>query len=209
MITKRRARLALLACAGVASLGLLVGAAPAAAKNKTKTFNRCFNVGLPIPDRSETAGRSSLAFSIPVKVPKFNGKQQSGKVTKFNGVGLRINHTNDRDLQINLVSPGGRVSTLANRRGNTGDGYGTGSASCSGSLVQFGDLAGTSIVFPGNLGDNPIVGAFRPEDPLGVFVGGPAKGNWTLIITDVLDTEVGSLAAASLNFTYRYKAKAK
>lgn len=209
MIRKRRARLALLACAGVASLGLLVGASPAAAKNKTKTFNRCFNVGLPIPDRPASGAGSSLAFPISVKVPKFNGKQQSGKVTQFNSVGLRITHTNDRDLQINLVSPGGRVVTLANRRGLAGDGYGTGSASCSGSLVQFSDTAATSILFPGNTGDSPIVGAFRPEAPLGVFAGGPARGVWTLIVTDVLNNDVGTLAAASLNFKYRYKANAK
>src|SRR4051794_7953172 len=105
-MTKNRSRMALLACAGVASLALLVGASPAAAKTKTKTFNRCFNVGLPIPDPAATGPRSSLSFSIPVKVPKFNGGQQNGRVTKFKGAGVRITHTQDRDLQINLVSPG-------------------------------------------------------------------------------------------------------
>ena len=36
MIKKRSARAALLACAGLASLGLIAGAAPAAAKTKKK-----------------------------------------------------------------------------------------------------------------------------------------------------------------------------
>jgi nifR3 family TIM-barrel protein len=208
MMKKSSARLALLACASVASLGLLAGASPAAAKTKTATFNQCVNIGQAIPEVA-TGPQSSRAFSIPVTVPKFKGKPQDGAVTAFGSAGVRITHTNDNDLQLSLVSPGGRLSTLANRRGASGDGYGTGSNSCAGSLVQFSDTAATSIVTPGNTANNPITGSFRPESPLSTFIGGPARGFWTLIVTDTSTPNVGSLDAASLNFTYQYKVKPK
>ena len=62
----------------------------------------------------------------------------------------------------------------------------------------------------GNTGLNaPITGAFSPEQPLSAFVGGPARGFWTLIVQDVQAQDVGQINALSLSFTYRYKAKKK
>jgi hypothetical protein len=141
-------------------------------------------------------------------------------ITAFQSAGVRISHTDDGDLSLFLVSPGGRAVALATFRDQSsnkdsqgrpspsGDGYGTGSMSCSGSLVQFGDGFPTSITTPGNTGlDAPITGSFAPEQPLGTFVGGPAKGFWTLIVQDVQGGDIGQINALSLNFTYRYKAK--
>ena len=81
---------------------------------------------------------------------------------------------------------------------------------CSGSRVDFGDAFSTSITTPGNTGlDTPITGSFRPEQPLSTFVGGPARGFWTLIVQDVQAQDVGQINALSMSFTYRYKAKKK
>jgi subtilisin-like proprotein convertase family protein len=215
MTMKRSARMAVLACASVASLGLLVGASPAAAKTKTKTavFNHCASFAVPIPDfPATTTGTpvdSTAAVSIPVSVPKNGKKPQNGIVTGFNDVNVRITHTFDGDLALYLVSPGGQVALLAYRRGSGGDGYGTGSPSCSGSPVLFGDGFGTPINAPGNTGDNPISGSFKPEQPLSRFVGGPAKGNWTLVVTDEDNVDSGTINALSLNFTYQYKVPVK
>jgi proprotein convertase P-domain-containing protein len=213
-MTKKRFRTALLACAGIASLGLMVGASPAAAKTKTKTFNQCVSTGVAIPDQpsSDTDPRPSASFSIPVGVPKFKGKPQDGVVTAFNSAGVRITHTDDGDLILFLVSPGGKVITLADERDDntSGDGYGTGAASCAGSLVQFGDAFGTPIATPGNTtSGSPIVGSFRPEQPVSSFIGGPARGPWTLIVQDLANIDTGSINALSLNFTYKYKVKPK
>jgi subtilisin-like proprotein convertase family protein len=219
MIRKRSARVALLACAGIASLGLLVGPATATAKKvkkrtvtRTAAFTQCVSVSNPIPDRvatTTTPGTSYATAVLPVTLPTFKGAPQDGVVTAFSTAGVRITHTFDSDLDLFLVSPAGKVVDLANNRGAQGDGYGTGTASCAGSLVLFGDTFGTSIVTPGNTADNPISGSFRPEQPLSAFQGGPARGNWVLIVVDGTGGDSGTLNAFSLNFTYNFLAQVK
>jgi subtilisin-like proprotein convertase family protein len=211
MSKNRFARLAVLACASIASLGLLVGPATAAAKSKKKTvtktatFSQCVNTQSPINDPV-----SALASAvIPVSVPNFKGGVQDGAVTAITSAGTRITHTSDGDLVLTLVSPGGKVIPLATGRGGGGDGYGTGSTSCSGSLVQFGDAFTTPISTPGNTGNNPITGSFKPEQPLNQVVGGPARGSWVLLVADEFTVDIGSINAFSLNFTYSYKAQVK
>jgi subtilisin-like proprotein convertase family protein len=200
-----------LACAGLASLGLLMGASPAAAKakkktvNKTATFNQCVSSASPIQDPE-----SPLASAvIPVSVPSFKGALQDGAVTAITSAGTRITHTSDGDLVVTLVSPGGKVIPLAVGEGTSGDGFGSGATSCSGSLAQFGDGFTTPITSPGNTGDNPITGSFKPEQPLNQVLGGPARGNWVLLVADEATVDTGSLDAFSLNITYTYKAQVK
>jgi hypothetical protein len=220
MTKNRSTRAALLACACVVGLGLVAGASPAVAKTKKATFDRCVSAAVAIPDGpaiGTTAPNPAASFAVPVNVPKFKGKRQEGVVTAFHSAGVRISHTDDGDLALFLVSPGGRVVSLASYRDQStnspqpsGDGYGSGPASCLGPLVQLGDAFPTSIATPGNTGDStPIAGSFKPEQPLSTFVGGPARGFWTLIVQDIQGADVGQINALSLNFTYRYKAKPK
>jgi subtilisin-like proprotein convertase family protein len=211
MVKKRFVRLAVLVCAGLASLGLVIGASPAAAKakkktvNKTATFNQCVSSASPIQDPE-----SPLASAvIPVSVPSFKGALQDGAVTAITSAGTRITHTSDGDLVLTLVSPGGKVIPLAVGEGTSGNGFGSGAQSCSGSLAQFGDGFTTPITSPGNTGDNPITGSFKPEQPLNQVLGGPARGNWVLLVADEADVDTGSLDAFSLNITYTYKAQVK
>jgi len=219
MIKKRSARMALLGCAGLASLGLMAGASPAAAKTKKKTVTKtatvsqCVNVASPILD-PVTANNRIASAVVPVTVPAYRGVPQTGVVKSIASVGVRITHTYAGDLELTLVSPGGKVIQLAhlpndNNNSNSGDGYGTGAANCGGSLVQFGDAFATSAANPGNTGDNPIVGQLRPLDPLSQVVGGPAAGGWTLLVHDENDPDEGTLDALSLNLTYQYKALVK
>ena len=224
MTKKRCNRLAVLGCLGLLSLVLaLLPSAAAAAKKRTATFSRCANAAVTIPDGpadGSTATNPAAYFALPVGVPKFRGRQQNGTITAFHSAGVRISHTDDGDLALFLVSPGGRavaLSTFRDQSTNTdgmgspapsGDGYGTGPLNCSGGLVQFGDAFGTSITTPGNRAlDAPIAGSFTPEQPLGTFVGGPARGFWTLIVQDVQAGDIGQINALSLSFTYRFKAK--
>jgi subtilisin-like proprotein convertase family protein len=191
-------------------LGLAVGlasaaaASPAAAKTvtKTATFNQCVNANSGIVD-------NSTAFaSVFVNVPKNGKKVQSGTVRGVNSAAVRITHTYSGDLDLVLVSPAGKVAALAINRGQDDDGYGTGSASCAGSLVQFSDAFGTPIADVSKSGD-PITGAFKPDQLLSTFVGGPARGFWTLAVADCCSQDVGSVNAFSLSLTYSYKKPAK
>jgi hypothetical protein len=224
-MTNRRGKRAVVACIFCLAAGLIALPASADAKVRHRTVNQCVNAAVNIPDgppSGSTALNPAASFAVPVKVPKFKGRAQNGTITGFNSVGVRIPHGDDGDLALFLVSPGGRAVALATYRddstnkdseGNpspSGDGYGTGPLSCSGSLVQFGDVFGPSIATPGNTGvDTPISGSFRPEQPLSTFVGGPARGFWTLIVQDVQAEDTGQINALSLDFTYRFKAKAK
>jgi hypothetical protein len=236
MTDKRLARLLLSACLVCASLGLLALPGSAAAKKKgaqkkgaqkTAQFTQCVSTTVPIPDGppvGSTATNPAASFAIFINTPKFKGRHQSGTVTAFNSAGVRITHSDDGDLALFLVSPGGRAIALSTFRDQStndnpdpppdhlpsGDGYGKGSSNCSGSLVQFGDSFPRSITTPGNTGVNaPIAGSFRPEQPLGTFVGGPARGFWTLIVQDIQGEDVGQIDAFSLSFDYSYKAKKK
>jgi hypothetical protein len=215
----------MVACTVCMAVALAALPTSAAAKVRHRTHNQCVNAAVSIPDGpapGTTALNPAASFAVFVKVPKFRGRTQNGTITAFNAAGVRISHGDDGDLALFLVSPGGRAIALATYRddstnqdteGNpspSGDGYGTGPQSCSGSLVQFGDAFGPSIATPGNTGlDTPISGSFRPEQPLSTFVGGPARGFWTLIVQDVQAEDIGEINALSLDFTYRYKAKAK
>jgi subtilisin-like proprotein convertase family protein len=215
MNVRRSARLAILGAAGIAAAAMIAGVSTAAAKTKTATFNQCVSGAVAIPDEpTAPQPTGSAALAIPVSVPKFKGKQQDGVVTAFSTAGIRISHTDDGDLVLNLISPGGKVVGLGNRRddtdNNSGDGFGSGATSCSGSLVNYSDAFTTSISTPGNtVDDSPITGNFKPEQPLSTFVGGPARGFWTLVVTDVSGDDVGAINALSLNFTYQYKVKPK
>jgi len=225
MIMKRSDRLTAIGCAACISIWLLGLPVTAAAKTKVATFNQCVSAAVNIPDGPPppfNAVNPAASFAVPVRVPKFKRRPQNGVVTAFHSVSVRISHSDDGDLALFLVSPGGRAVALATFRdqstsSNTdsegrplpsGDGYGSGAQSCSGSLVQFGDAFPTSIASPGNTGhEAPITGSFTPEQPLSTFVGGPARGFWTLIVQDVQAQDVGQINALSLNFTYRYKKK--
>ena len=221
----RWARLVVLACLAGTVSGLIALPSAAVAKKRTATLNQCISTAVPIPDgppAGSTVPNPAGYLALPVRVPKFKGKSQDGVITAFQSVGVRISHTDDGDLALFLVSPGGRAVALSTYRDQSsdrdsegdlspsGDGYGAGSMSCSGSLVQFGDAFSTSITTPGNRGfDTPITGSFTPEQPLSTFVGGPASGFWTLIVQDVQAGDVGQINALSLSFTYQYKGKQK
>jgi subtilisin-like proprotein convertase family protein len=208
MINKRSARTALLACASLAALGLLGGASPVSAKvvKKTKTVSRCVDTAVPIVDYNQPAGASTASTAaVGVSVPKFNGRPQNGKVKALNTASVRISHTFDQDLLLLLISPGGKAVVLSNANGGSGDGYGSGATGCTGSLVSFGDLFTTPIQTPGNTGNNPIVGSFKPEQPLATLIGGGARGNWTLAAVDQIGGDTGVINAVAVNLTYSYK----
>ncbi len=142
------------------------------------------DLAVPIPDLA--------TIEVPITVPDL------GQVTDVN-VRVRLNHTFDGDLILSLVAPDGTIVTLSNRRGGSGDNFGTGAASCAGSPTVFDDQAPTPIAS----GAAPFAGSFRPDQPLSAFNGKGSAGTWKLRISDNAAADVGTLFCWQLEISRR------
>jgi subtilisin-like proprotein convertase family protein len=89
---------------------------------------------------------------IPISVSGFTGTLSALTVS------LHLIHTWNSDLTISLISPDNTEVILSNRRGGSGDNYGSG----CGNPTVFDDAASTFIGF----GTSPFAGRFSPEAPL-------------------------------------------
>jgi subtilisin-like proprotein convertase family protein len=103
----------------------------------------------------------------------------SGRIRDFD-VGVRIAHNSDQDLNLYLVSPGGRFVELSTDNGGNGNDYGAGSNSCAGQLTTFSDEASTRI----EDGAPPYLGFYEPQTPLSRLDGKKVRGAWRLQIFD-------------------------
>lgn len=140
------------------------------------------NIATPIPD---------LSFvEVPILV------SQQGSVGDMN-VKVRLDHTFDRDLFLELIAPDGTTVSLAERRdaaAGGGDNYGTGANNCSGAPTTFDDAAGTPI----SAGVPPFSGSFRPETPLSAFNGKNLNGTWKLKVSDNENQDTGTVGCVTL-----------
>jgi len=110
----------------------------------------------------------------PLPVP------DGGMVTDVD-VRVRIGHTFDGDLALDLLDPVGSPITLSLANFVvTGDDFGSGATACSGQPTVFDDEAATAFT----AGTPPYAGSFRPLQPLSAFDGNPATGTWNLRIAD-------------------------
>jgi subtilisin-like proprotein convertase family protein len=202
-MTRRLARLGLSVVGVLALLAIAGSPALAKAKTKTATVTQCVDPGAVI-------GEKGLASAVVnIAVPKNGKKVQDGIVTAVQA-GTRITYPGVSELNMTLVSPGGKaISLVATDSGADGTGYGAGASGCSGSLVQFGDAFATSITETTNPSTEPLTGQFRPQQPLAPVLGGPARGPWVLLVTNCCENNTGTFNAFSLNLTYTYKAQVK
>lgn len=137
------------------------------------------NIAVPIPD--------SGFVDIPINVA------DNGLVDDVN-VRVRLNHTFDGDVVIDLVHPDGTVINLANNRGGSGDNFGTGANDCSGTATVFDQQAATAI----SSGVAPFSGSFRPEVSLAGLNGKTTVGTWKLRVADTAALDVGTVGCVSL-----------
>ena len=173
--------------------------AVASAKTKTNTFSHCVSGAAPLLDHTS----SSLSMNVPI--PKDGRKPQLGATSALT-VGIRATHTSDQDLALVLVAPDGNAYSVVVHRGGLGQGYGSGSADCSGSLVRFSDAFTTPISSVGDPAPGPITGDFKPEFPFANLTNLTRTfGLWTLMGTDFLADDSGAINAFSLDLTYSYK----
>ena len=140
------------------------------------------NMMTAIPDNDTVVGVSSTALVAPV-----------GGVASVRVLLRGITHTNDADLDIELVAPNGVRRRLSDDNGGTGDNY---------LNTTLDDLA----IFPITDTTNampPFSGSFRPEESLSTTVGtdfrrSRAQGTWTLRVFDDTATNTGTLDAWTL-----------
>lgn len=140
----------------------------------------------------------SIAVAIPdggsVEVPI-----EVGSVGNFVSAvaKVRLDHTYDSDLKIDLVSPTGQVVALSNQRGGSGDNYGSGPNDCTGTFTTFRDDVATPI----SAGTAPLAGNFKPEQPLGGLFRLPTEGTWKLRVADLFTADTGTIGCFQLTIT--------
>jgi subtilisin-like proprotein convertase family protein len=142
-----------------------------------------------------------LETLTPLPVADFRGK---GKIKDVN-VGLRLANEGQAEVNITLLPPSGPDITLSDSEGGIGNGFGTGSNSCSGDLVVFDDQAGASIE---DVGANELIdGGYRPEEALSALKRKSPAGNWRLLVEDLSGPGDGG-SVGCFEVTVKYK-KAK
>lgn len=163
---------------GTVSFPMTVGALGATATNTYASGN----VSTPIPDLG--------TVDVPVGVPN------TGAITDVN-VKVRLNHTFDGDLEIKLVHPDGTVIPLSNRRGSSGQNFGTGANDCSGAPTVFDDSAAANV----SGGIAPFAGSFKPESPLSALNGKGSSGTWKVRFNDAAALDTGTVGCVQLEIT--------
>ncbi|MBX7220317.1 MAG: S8 family serine peptidase [Blastocatellia bacterium] len=163
---------------GTVSFNFTVGALGAPATNTYSSGG----ISVPIPDNN--------TVTSTVNVP------DSGQITDVN-VKVRLNHTFDGDIALTLIAPDNTSIVLSNRRGSSGDNYGSGNNDCTGTFTVFDDAAATAI----SAGTPPYAGSFKPDQVLSALNGKASNGTWTLSINDDATQDTGTLFCWQLEIT--------
>ncbi len=166
------------------ALILMAGASfPSAARQADSVVWYGITTPVPIPDAGTV---DSLVYVDGVGSPILDVR-----------VSLHITHAALEDLDVSLVGPDGTIVDLTSDNGGGATSYGS-ACTPDASRTAFDDAASTIITE----GTAPLVGAFRPEQPLTAFAGksgpGAANGIWRLRIADDTAGHTGSLQCWSL-----------
>ncbi len=122
---------------------------------------------IPIPDKSTIGATSTIAVTDTRTVADLE-------------VLVNVTHTSDGDLSLSLIAPDGKVVSLAERRGGSGDNFRD---------TVFDDRAAISIAD----GVAPFTGSYRPETPLAAVAGIQAGGSWRFRVVDKAIGNTGTL----------------
>lgn len=157
----------------------------------SRTLN--LQVGTRVPAVLNGTGAISTTLpdlattNIPINVSDF-GPVGDVKVR------FRATHTFVGDLTLTLIAPDGTSVLLFNRRGSSGDNFGSGSANCDGTFAVFDDAATTTIA----AGVPPYNGSFRPDSPLAALTNHEMNGTWILRVVDLAGGDVGTAHCVQL-----------
>ncbi len=145
-----------------------------------------FNVDTPTPILDVATTYSELVMDEP-------GNPMLDDVD----VHIRIQHTYDRDLVLALQHPDGSEVLLVNRRGRSGNDFGTGD--CAEAVYTVLDQSATLAITNGTA---PFAGTYRPESSLAVLAEKPLNGTWRLRMTDVDSGDTGTNLCWGIRATY-------
>jgi uncharacterized repeat protein (TIGR01451 family) len=115
-------------------------------------------------------------------------------------LGVFLTHTFRSDLRITLTSPAGTTVTVMTWTGNVQDGDNLNDRFDDEAAAAIGTHVAAAID-PLTPIPPPYFHSFRPSNPLSVFDGQNALGNWTLVICDAVGTDVGTFTRADLFLT--------
>jgi hypothetical protein len=165
----------IVACTALLGGAIFGGVADAKSK-KIKTFNATKAVNLPIPDR--VASQKSVALNSVINVPK---KKYKGKTVGFSSLSVTYQLLGSStgaadDINVRLISPGGRTIDLLNPGGTSVGPLTLSPDSATGFCPNTGpcDNADPFDTLP-----PPYIGTAR-DTGLAFYGGVPMKGNWTL-----------------------------
>ena len=142
---------------------------------------------VPIPDQNSAGADSSI------NVSGVGGRLLNVRVQ------LHLKHLRVSDLTLRLIAPDGTAIDLAQRRGGSGDNFGSNCPADANDTV-FDDGASVAI----SAGSAPFAGTFRPDAALSVFngkTGAAVNGAWKLRAIDAAAGEVGFIECWSLQLT--------
>jgi subtilisin-like proprotein convertase family protein len=191
--------------------------------DRIRTFNLTIGAGTPLPPSAyspsqtvnpnlrvppqDTGGDGAPGFPANPSTPFFpfgfdtrdttfspitiSGVASNQLITNVT-VTVNIQHTADSDLIIDLISPDGTIVVLSNKEPKPDFFAGSDSGFIG---TTFNDSAGQSI----KAGFDPFTGTFRPETPLGQFIGKIPNGTWYLAVDDTSQQDVGKLVSWTLN----------
>lgn len=148
-----------------------------------------FGVGTPLAIPDNSTAYSDLAIA-----------ETGAPVVADVDVRIRINHTYDRDLVLALQHPDGSEVLLVNRRGRSGNDFGTGN--CGEAAYTVLDQSAALSVTNGTA---PFAGTYRPEGSLDAFNGKPLNGTWRLRMTDVDSQDAGTNLCWSIRAVYEQR----
>ncbi|MHA7814808.1 MAG: GC-type dockerin domain-anchored protein [Phycisphaerales bacterium] len=152
----------------------------------------CVSPNAPIPDNSVTG------IEIPIEIDA--GANERIEILS---VSLDIEHPWVGDLIVTLRSPSGTEVTLLDRPGIPSSGF-PGPFGCGGRNLDatFTDSASVLAEDICSYSAQPvIVGDVVPSQPLQTFMGEPASGAWTLIVSDRSAYDAGVLVEACIQAT--------
>lgn len=133
----------------------------------------CSQPNAPIPDNNAAGVTNSIASAVPGTIADLN-------------VWVQVTHPRVSDLQVQLTSPSGTTQMLVDRPGIPGGG-------CNGDNVDAVlDDSATQAAETQCLTRPALSGRLVPNNPLSVFTGQAAAGNWQLRVSDRANNQTGT-----------------
>ncbi|HVU90072.1 MAG TPA: proprotein convertase P-domain-containing protein [Pirellulales bacterium] len=156
----------------------------------TGTFDDLNNNGVFDLTSQYTVASTAAPQPIPDQstiLSTLNAVGMNGTITDLN-VTLSLNHANDSDLAVTLITPDGTYIPLINHNGGSGANFVS---------TTLDDQATTAIAS----GVAPFTGSFKPASPLSAANGKNPNGTWELLVADTVAGNTGTLQSWSLQMT--------